>query len=95
MKHTVNGKDYEVVIEKKKNKNTYIRVKDDLKIYVTTSYFTTNDYIKKILNENNSFLSKTIGEFPWNPPIEIQWFIPSHRRRSDLQPDAFRCTGTE
>lgn len=56
----MNGKDYEVVIEKKKNKNTYIRVKDDLKIYVTTSYFTTDDYIKKILNENNSFLVKTI-----------------------------------
>ena len=36
MKYNIEGKDYEVIIEKKKNKNTYIRVKDDLKIYVTT-----------------------------------------------------------
>ena len=34
-----NGKDYNVIIEKKAgNKNTYIRVKKDLNIYVTTGF---------------------------------------------------------
>lgn len=60
MKYEVEGTYYEVVIEKKKNKNTYIRVKDDLKIYVTTSYNTTASYIKRILDDNYSFLVKMI-----------------------------------
>ena len=60
MKYDVEGTLYEVVIEKKKNKNTYIRVKDDLKIYVTTSYHTTTSYIRRILDDNYSFLVKMI-----------------------------------
>ena len=36
------GNKYEIVIIKKNNKNTYIRVKEDLKIYVTTNRFTSN-----------------------------------------------------
>ena len=36
MNFEYNGKIYEIVIEKKKIKNTYIKVKEDLKIYVST-----------------------------------------------------------
>jgi predicted metal-dependent hydrolase len=43
---------YEVVIEKKDNKNTYLRVKKDLKIYVTTNYFTSNKYIEQLIQDN-------------------------------------------
>ena len=39
MKFLIDDKEYEVVIQKKNNKNTYIRVKEDLKIYVTTSIY--------------------------------------------------------
>ena len=40
MQLSYNDKEYDIVIEKKKgNKNTYIRVKKDLKIHVTTNYF--------------------------------------------------------
>lgn len=60
MKYIVEGNEYEVVIEKKKNKNTYIRIKDDLKIYVTTPYFTTREHIKRILDDNYSCLLKMI-----------------------------------
>ena len=35
MKFLIDDKEYEVVIQKKNNKNTYIRVKEDLKIYWT------------------------------------------------------------
>ena len=45
MKFLIDDKEYEVVIQKKNNKNTYIRVKEDLKIYVTTSYFASKLYI--------------------------------------------------
>ena len=60
MKYIVDGNEYEVVINKKNNKNTYIRVKEDLKIYVTTNYFVTNSMIKKLLDDNYSYLSKNI-----------------------------------
>lgn len=44
-------KEYEVEIIRKKNKNTYVRVRDN-KIYVTTSYFVSNGKIKRLLDEN-------------------------------------------
>lgn len=49
----VEDQEYEVVIEKKaQNKHTYIRVKKDLKIYVTTNYFTRDKEIEKLLISN-------------------------------------------
>ena len=48
MNFEYNNKKYEVVIEKKNNKNTYIRVKEDLKIYVYTNRWTKDKEIKKI-----------------------------------------------
>ena len=52
---------YEVVIEKKKtNKNTYVRVKKDLKIHVTTNYFTSNRQIEKLLEDNYSSITRMI-----------------------------------
>lgn len=50
----VNGKSYEIVIIRKDNKNTYIRVKEDLKIYITTNRFTSDKIIKKLLDDNYS-----------------------------------------
>lgn len=50
---TYNDRDYEVLIEKKaSNRNTYIRVKKDLKIHVTTSLFTSTRSIKKLISDN-------------------------------------------
>ena len=45
-----NNEKYEVIIEKKNNKNTYIRVKEDLKIHVTTSKFTPKFMIQNLIN---------------------------------------------
>ena len=53
MKFEYNGKLYDVVIEKKMgNRNTYIRVKKDLTVFVTTSRFASDRMIKKLINEN-------------------------------------------
>ena len=51
----------EVFITKKRQKNTYIRVKEDLNIYVTTNYFTTKDDILKLIENNKSSISKMIA----------------------------------
>ncbi len=61
MQLTYNNKDYEIEIEKKRtNKNTYIRVKKDLKIHVTTTIFTSTKSIVKLIDENYERICKMI-----------------------------------
>lgn len=60
MKFLIDDKEYEVVIQKKNNKNTYIRVKENLKIYVTTSYFASKLYIYNLLEQNKEYLKKVL-----------------------------------
>ena len=61
MKFEVNGKYYDIVIDKKdKVQNTYIRVKKDLTIYVSTSRFTSNHAISKLIDENYEKIVKMI-----------------------------------
>ena len=63
MKIEINGESYNLVIEKKaSNKNTYIRVKDNLDIYVTTNYFTSNKYIMDLINKNIDSIIKMIDK---------------------------------
>lgn len=55
-----NDNNYDIVIEKKNNKRTYIRVKDDLKIHVSTNHFETNFSIKKLIKDNYREICKMI-----------------------------------
>ena len=61
MKYKIGSNEYDVIVTRKNNKNTYIRVKNDLKIYVTTSYFVTNNQIKKLLDDNINYLVKSLS----------------------------------
>lgn len=61
MQLTYNDKDYDIVIEKKMGqKNTYIRVKKDLKVTVTTNYFTNNSAIEKLIRDNYNQVCRMI-----------------------------------
>ena len=61
MQLTYNDKDYEIVIEKKRtNRNTYIRVKKDLKIHVTTTLFTTKWSVDRLIRSNYDKICKMI-----------------------------------
>jgi predicted metal-dependent hydrolase len=60
---TIDNTKYEVIIEKKKIKHTYLRVKDDLKIYVTTSKWTSNMEIEKIINKEIDSIKKMINRY--------------------------------
>lgn len=53
---------YEVIIERKNNKNLYIRVSEDLKIKVTCPFMYTKSAINKILNENIKSIKKMIDK---------------------------------
>lgn len=61
MKFLIDGVLYPVIIEKKKTtKNTYIRVKEDLNIYITTNIFTRDKEIVKLLDDNYKTISRMI-----------------------------------
>lgn len=56
MKYQIDHCDYDVVIEKKRNKNTYIRLKEPNIIYVTTSLLTTKRQALQLLDQNSQAL---------------------------------------
>ena len=60
MQINIDGNIYDIYIEKKHIKNTYLRVKEDLNIYITTSYLTPNYLIKKFVENNIDFIRKQI-----------------------------------
>ena len=59
-KYKLDGETYITDVVKKNNKNTYIKVKEDLTIYVTTNYLATKRYVKNVLDNNKDFLRKAI-----------------------------------
>ena len=48
------------IIKKKTTKNTYIRVKDDLTIVITTNKYSSDLFIKNLIGENISSITKMI-----------------------------------
>lgn len=63
MKIEIDNSEYKLVIVKKKStKNTYIRVKDNLDIYVTSNYFTTDKYILDLINKNLDSIRKMLDK---------------------------------
>ncbi|MBR3898001.1 MAG: DUF45 domain-containing protein [Bacilli bacterium] len=58
--YKLDGKTYNVLVIKKNNKNTYIKIKEDMTIYVTTNYLARKKYIRELLDENRDFLRKVL-----------------------------------
>ena len=62
MKLNVDGKYYDIVVEKKNsNRNTYIRVKSDMTILVTAGRFVTNKAIEELIENNYDKIVKMIN----------------------------------
>lgn len=61
MKLQIEDKNYPIEIERKKtNKNTYIRIKKDMTVKVTTNYFTSDKAIIKLIEENKNKIKKML-----------------------------------
>ena len=60
MKFNYDGIDYEILIEYKKQKNMYLRVKDDLKIHISAPYLTPKFIIKSFIYNNEKQVIKMI-----------------------------------
>lgn len=58
----VNGNKHEIVVIRKNNKNTYIRVKDDLKIYITTNRWVREKDINKLISDNYDSIKEMISK---------------------------------
>ena len=59
--YKLDGNVYKVLVVKKNNKNTYIKIKDDLTIYVTTNYLTSKREVKTMLDNESDFLHKALS----------------------------------
>ena len=59
--YKLDGIVYKVLVVKKNNKNTYIKIKDDLTIYVTTNYLTSKREVKIILDNEKDFLRNALS----------------------------------
>lgn len=56
MQVMLNNNLIDVIIERKQNKNLYIRFKEDLKMYITCNKYISDNEIIKIINKNNKSL---------------------------------------
>lgn len=57
----IDGNDYKVQVIFKNNKNMYLRVKDDLTIYITAPRYVSEHRINKFINDNIKSISKMIN----------------------------------
>ena len=62
MQIEIDGIIYDIIVEKKNIKNMYLRVKDDLNIYVTCNIFTPDIMIKKFVNSNIKYIKKVLDK---------------------------------
>lgn len=60
MEVKIDGNIYKVEVIKKNNKNIYLRVKEDLKIYVTAPYLVSDRKIKNFIIDNEEFVIKML-----------------------------------
>ncbi len=61
MKCVIKNKEYNVEVIKKRNKNTYIRFKNNT-IYVTTNILATKSYVKDLIEKNYIQIEKMIDK---------------------------------
>lgn len=59
--YKMDGVKYHVIVEKKNNKNTYIKIKEDMTIYVTTNFLTSKWQIKNMLDSEKDYLKKALA----------------------------------
>lgn len=59
----INDEEYEIIITYKRIKNMYLRVKNDLKIYITCNKYISQKMIDKFIDENITSIEKQLQSF--------------------------------
>lgn len=61
MDYKIENEVFPVVIQRKNNKNTYIRISEKMEIVVSTSFFTTNHQVQKLIQNNEESVKKMLN----------------------------------
>lgn len=72
--YKLDGETYKVIVTKKNNKNTYIKVKEDLTINVSTNYLATKHYIKGLLDSERDYLRKVLQKLKVRAEKETDFY---------------------
>lgn len=62
----IDNEEFEIIVNRKRIKNLYLRVKEENKIEVSANFYTTNKEILKIINDNKAFIIKTNSKIKSN-----------------------------
>lgn len=74
MKVEINNQLINVFITRKRQKNTYLRVKEDMNIYVTTNYFTSSSSILNLIQDNQANIVKMLDRMAKKKSCENEFF---------------------
>ena len=77
--YKLDGETYNVEIVFKNNKNTYIKIKEDLTIYVTTNIFTSKREIKNLLDKEKAFLRKVLSKVKNRNEKALEFYYLGHK----------------
>lgn len=78
MKYEIDGIEFNVIIEKKNNKNTYLRVKENKEILITTNFFVTKNQILKILEDNKKYILKNFERIEKKQEQQEKFYLLGH-----------------
>lgn len=62
----IDNEEFEIIVNRKRIKNLYLRVKEENKIEVSVNFYTTNKEILKIINDNKAFIIKANNKLKAN-----------------------------
>ena len=62
----IDNEEYDIIVNRKRIKNLYLRVKEENKIEVSANLNTTNKEILKIINDNKAFITKANNKLKAN-----------------------------
>lgn len=81
LKICINEKDYEIIINRKGNKNTYIRVNDQLQIEVSTRRFASSREIERLVHANLDKIEKMLDRRSSVSESEFEVYLKSSKYR--------------
>lgn len=95
MKFYINGLNLDVIINRKKINNIYIRVKDG-KIVVNANTYTSDRYIEKLLERERENIAKMIKDIPVKSVTSVEYLgteLKYSYHNNQIIIDEYTCSG--
>lgn len=75
MKYNIDEYEFNIIIERKNNKNTYLKIKDSNTVLITTNYFTTKKQIIDLINNNEKFIITNLEKMKKKEEKDDKFFL--------------------